>query len=98
MESMNIQDAPLLHFPLNALGIVPEDRCKMCSAPLDESCFKFEDFKWHETCLNCSICMEDMYGCFSKAFIKDGKVFCGIHSPADALVGIEHISQLKQYV
>jgi hypothetical protein len=98
MDSMNIQDAPLLHFPLKALGIGKEDKCKRCLKPLDESCLKFDDFKWHETCLTCSICMEDMHPCFPKAFINDGEIFCDIHKPAEALNGIENISQLKQYV
>jgi LIM domain len=98
LESMKQQDVSLRHFPSVFIG--KEDTCVVCSKPVEDSCLKFQDIKWHEGCLKCTVCNLNLFPSLSSAFFttKDKATFCSSHKPQDAVDGIQNVSQLRQYL
>ncbi|KAH0608062.1 uncharacterized protein H6S33_002114 [Morchella sextelata] len=78
------------------------DLCTVCRTTIEEECAKFDDKRWHMSCLACSNCKRELRGHLDETtwFEAEQCVFCTscASQVSDTRGPFERVTRLKQYV
>ncbi|KAH7035293.1 RhoGAP domain-containing protein [Microdochium trichocladiopsis] len=102
LENMRTDESSLqMTLGMASLSANDSDQCKLCRKPIEDSCALHGDKRWHEGCVNCTICGKEHGMPPNEARVhRDEKIYCIECEAQTEEWGqpLERVSKLQQYV
>lgn len=85
------------------LGAPNSDCCFSCKKTIEDECCRFQERRWHFTCLKCSKCHRELHQNLEDLRLNHGELHiccsnCQIDGSSKIVGGFERVTRLQQYV